>query len=160
MPYTNISAVLSAADKTAINNDFNDVKAKLPFGVNLTPDERQSFTKLGDARLAFVTKCMDYAAANAPLVPGYLSLPEAVKDFNLQADLRPIEALAAQVKEIIDDTRLAAGHELYDFCLAFYNAVQDAAKRNVPGTTSIFDDLKQLFADQGGPGTPTTPIVP
>ena len=151
MPYNNISAVVSAPEKTAINDGLDAIPTNMTYAVNLTPEERTAMSSIEEKRLAFATKCMEYAAANATLVPGYVSLPEAVKDQNLYNDLRPIKAKAAQMHELIDDTQHAVGWEWYKFCLEFYAVVQRASQANVPGSTAIYNDLKDLFDEQGGP---------
>src|SRR4051812_10256048 len=121
MPYTNISAVMSGVQKAAINAGLDAVATNMSYAINLTPEERVAMSSVEDGRLAFVTKCIDYANANPTLVPSYVSLPEAQKDFDLYNELRPIRAKAAQTLEIIDDTQHAAGFEWYDyFCLEFY----------------------------------------
>jgi hypothetical protein len=154
MPYSSISAVLNNADMASVTASINSIKAVISFAVNLTPDERRTLSRLGDSRLAFVTKVMDYAQNNANLIPSYSSLTEANKDFALEARLRIVEELVNSLRELVDDTRLAVGHEVYDFSLAFYANAQEAAKRNVPGTDAIVNDLKQAFEGQGGSATP------
>lgn len=49
MPYTNISAANLALIKTKIN----EIKALLPFLVNLTDEERQTILKMGDKSFPF-----------------------------------------------------------------------------------------------------------
>lgn len=44
---------------------------------------------------------------------------------------------------------MAAGSEAYVAALSIYNLVKDAARKNVPGAQTIYDDLKQRF-----PGSP------
>ena len=158
MPYTNISAVMTPAEKAAITAGLNAVQANMPYAVNLTPEERLALASVEDNRLSFVTKCMEYASANPSLVPGFVSLPEAVKDFNLMNDIRPLKALAAQMLELLADTAHAAEYELYrNFCLEFYESVKRGSQLNVPGTTAIYNDLKPLFEDQGGGQPPPGP---
>jgi len=42
MPYQNIDASLSPADAKAVKDDFDAVLKKLPFLINLTPQERKA----------------------------------------------------------------------------------------------------------------------
>jgi hypothetical protein len=44
-------------------------------------------SKMGDKTLAFVQKALEYAEANPTLVPAYLDIAEAKKDFSLSQDL-------------------------------------------------------------------------
>ena len=59
MPDDNrISATLADADKALILQKITEILALLPFLVNLTPDERQTFPKLGEKTLGFDEKCV------------------------------------------------------------------------------------------------------
>lgn len=54
MPYQNISAELNDEIRQDIHSLLQQVNGKLPFLVNLTPDERSSLPKMGDKSLPFV----------------------------------------------------------------------------------------------------------
>jgi hypothetical protein len=157
MPYSNISAALTGAQITAINTALDTIFTTLAFGINLTNEERQTLAKPGDDKLPFMIKVMQYANSNAALRPAFASLPEAQKDEKLNTDLQPIDGRINQLLEIVQDTRLATQVELYDYCRLFYNNVQEAAKRNVPGSEAIYMDLKQYF-DLPPQGNTTTPV--
>lgn len=61
MPDDNrISAAITDANKTAILQKINEIRALLPFLINLTPEERQTLPKLGDKTLAFDEKAASY----------------------------------------------------------------------------------------------------
>lgn len=49
-----------------------------------------------------------------------------------------------------------AGVDTYLACLSFYNNVQQTAKRNVPGSNTVLDNLKRFFPC-GGSSTPPAP---
>jgi hypothetical protein len=40
---------------------------------------------------------------------------------------------------------LLLGNDIYQNCIAFYKAVKAASLANVPGSTSIYQDLAQQF---------------
>ena len=65
MSYQNISAVITAADKEAVQTAVQTIKAKLPFLVNLNPQERKRLRKMGAVRTAYVQDV--YQAAAKPL---------------------------------------------------------------------------------------------
>lgn len=56
MPSTSISAELSQQD--AVMNAIATIKAKLPFLVDLSTDDRKTLPKMGDKSCAFVSKAM------------------------------------------------------------------------------------------------------
>lgn len=150
MPYQNIDAALTNAQKTALKGHFEAILAILNFGINLTPEERQALPSVSDNRLAFIIKVItNYAPNNANLQPGFLQLADAEKDLKLFTDLTLIDEFAGKVKEVISDTQLAVGSEAYDYSRAFYDMVKQARERNVPGTDNIYEDLSKTFEGQG-----------
>ncbi len=160
MPYSNISAVLSDADKATIITKLNDAKALLTFLINLSKSEHRGLQSLTPGNEPFVTKALTYAEANPQIVPPYLDVPEFRKDYNLALALESILQVASPMKESIEDTAGAVGNEAYKAALIFYNAVQQAAQLNVPGADTIADDLSTRFAGQGNSTPPTPPPPP
>jgi hypothetical protein len=142
-----ISAVISTADQQAIIQDIAAIKEKLSNVLlfNLTPKQRQEMLKMGDKTLAFVEKALAYAAQNPDLVPGYLDLGEANKDYNLANSLYDIYQQIITLSRAIEDTMMVAGAEAYDASLIFYNNVKGAERSNIPGSHAIYEDLKQQF---------------
>ncbi|HBK30100.1 MAG TPA: hypothetical protein DDZ78_00550, partial [Porphyromonadaceae bacterium] len=51
--------------------------------INLTGKDRKDMLKMGDKTLAFVEKALEFANQNPTLVPAYINLEEANKDFAL-----------------------------------------------------------------------------
>ncbi len=149
MPYANISASLSTADRDAILTKLNEVKTLLPFLINLTGEEKTAIPKMGERSIPFVDKSLGYALSNTNLVPPYLNVAELKKDVELVKNLEPVYQLIEQLASAVDGTYTALGSEAYTASLTFYNTVRDAAKRNVPGSSAIYEDLKTRF-----PGRP------
>jgi hypothetical protein len=145
MPYSNISATLSDADRDKILADLKDAWNLLPFLINLTNDEKKALPKMGEKSVSFVEKSLDYAQANPKLVPPYLDPAELQKDVGLVKQLNPIYELLNQLYDALDGTYTAVGSEAYVESLSFYNTVRDASKRNVPGAGAIYDDLQARF---------------
>lgn len=145
MPYTNLSATLAPAQATAIATAIATIKTNLPFLINLTPDERQSISKMGDDGYVYVTKAMDYANTNANIIPAALSLSEGKRDLDLANALRPILQQLNSLVESVDDTMMAAGVEAKDFADNFYNIVKVMATTNTPGMNAIAQDLGVFY---------------
>ena len=157
MPDDNrISASLTDANKTAILQKIADIRALLPFLVNLTPAERQELPKLGEKTLGFDEKCASYMAQNPKLVPGFVDLAELDKDRALRAPLSDVVRELYALTQAVDDTVTLVGHEIYMSELAFYQNVRQAAKRSITGAQPIYDDLKDRFPGSGATlATPT-----
>ena len=156
MPYQNISQEITQAQYDLFVTKLNELKALFPFFINLTEEERQSLPKMGNSKLPFVIKALNYAEANPTLAPGYVNVPEQRKDLQLNTRLLVMLQLVRPYVDSMDDTGLAVGSEAYVTSLAFYNSVGQAAKLNVPGSSAIYADLKTYF-EQSTPPTPPPP---
>ena len=145
MGFSNISAALTPAQITAINTAIATIKTNLTFLVNLTPQERLTYSKMGDDGFSYVTKALDYAQNNTGILPPNFSLVEAQKDLKLANDVRPILQQIEQLTESLDDTTMAAGIEAKDFADKFYGLVKIQASMNTPGMDIIVDDLGVFY---------------
>ncbi len=146
MPYANISAVLSDADKATIITKLNEAKALLPFLINLINEEKKGLQSLTPGNEPFVTKALTYAEANPGLVPPFVNIPEFRKDYNLAVAIGLVQQVLLPFVEGVDDTSRAGGNEAWEAALKFYRAVQLAAEMNVPGAQTIAEDLGERFA--------------
>ena len=89
---------------------------------------------------------LEYAENNPALVPVYLDIAEAKKDFALSQDLNNILKQVSTLQRAIEDTTMVAGSEAYNAALVFYNSVKGASRVNVPGSEAVYNDLQQRFA--------------
>ncbi len=146
MPYDDINAIFSPAEIIAATAHFEGLNTILADkGVNLTPDERGNFYKMHNRRLALAVRTLDHATNRPDLIPPYADLAAAKKDFEFYKQLITFINLASGLLEIMTDTQMAVGSEVMQFCRLFYNSVKMAAEQNVPGTTSIYEDLNEFF---------------
>ena len=155
MPNDNrISAVLAPADKTSILQKITEIRALLPFLLNLTVQERKELFKLGDKGLGFDDKCRTYMTNNPTLVPSYVTVAEVDKDRTLRT------AADSPSRLTVSTTRLTkSGREralpTSDCCARLTVA------RSVPALTSenALRTRTQPGASAGG-GTSTNLISP
>lgn len=153
MPDDNrISATLSDSNKAAILQKIAEIRALMPFLINLTPDERKTMPKLGDKTLGFDEKCASHMSSNPKFVPGFVEMDEFAKDRSLRNPMMDIMRELTSLAQAVDDTVTLVGHEIYIAELAFYQNVRQGAKRGTAGAQTIFDDLKSRFP--GGGATP------
>ncbi|MBL9114228.1 MAG: hypothetical protein JNJ83_04425 [Verrucomicrobiaceae bacterium] len=160
-PMTNdnkISATLSAQDMTDILAAFATVKAKMPFLINLSLEEKRRMPTISTERGGMVDTFTMEMDAHPDLIPGFLDLPELVMDKALFLQLDELRAKAEELCEGIKDTQQAVGSDMYLAYLSFYNSVKQAVKRSVVGADAIFQNLRRFF--QRGGGTPPTPPSP
>lgn len=155
MPYTNIDAAVSDAQRTAVFTAITQVETNLDFLINLTPQERQALPKMGSATQSFVSKALEIAGNNPQFVPPYVDVPAMKKDYDLAMRLQGIEMQLASLLEKVSDTNLAAGSEAYVTGLTIYNSLKAAAKVNVPGAKALAAELAERFAL-----TSADPVIP
>ena len=142
-----ISAVISTADQQAVSQSIDAIKQKLNpvLLFNLTGQQRQEMLKMGSKTLGFVEKALAYAGQNPSLVPSFLDVAEANKDYALANDLYDIYQQLSTLCRAIEDTMMVAGAEAYDASLIFYNSVKAAERSNIGGSHAIYMDLKEQF---------------
>lgn len=162
MPNDNrISAEVTAANKAVIMTKLTEIKALLPFLLNLTKDERIQLPKLGAASLEFDEQCASYMATAPNLVPPFVDVAEVAKDRTLRLVLADLFRETKKLCEQLDDTLLLVGSEVWMADISFYQTVKQAARRDVPGADTIYDDLKARFpgvsGDEEEPEPPTPP---
>jgi len=154
MPYRNIDAAPLADGIEAVKDAFNTVLEKLPFLVNLTPQERKETFKTGADSVSFVRNTLSAARTHPEILLASFGIPEFKKDVELFATLTELGAIAASVASEIDDTRLAVGGEAMREATQVYDYVKTAAK-TTPGLKPVVDQLGERFRKAGGRKKPS-----
>ena len=149
-----ISATLSDADITEIEGHLDAIRAKMPFLITLTAQERREKAKLGEKSMGFEEKCETYMQSHPQFMPGFVALEDVSKDRALRTQLLHLSAQHQALFAAIQDTLMLTGSDLWSSDLAYYKSVQEAARRGLPGAEAIYNDLKSRF-----PGT-THPAAP
>lgn len=140
-----VSAEVTEAMKAEFKQDIEKIKAKYPWLVSLTPEERSASIRIGDKSNTLVSKVLEYNEAHPEYMPVYVDKAEMVKDFKLWNDLTTMARASALFTESINDTAIQAGNEAMEAALAYYNSVREAAKRGAPEAQTIYDDLRARF---------------
>jgi hypothetical protein len=144
MPDNRISASLSAADRQAVLDAINTIRQKLPFLVDLTPEERRALPKMGDSSRAFVAQALEIAKQNPDILPRSFDVEEMGKDVEMLDALAPIRTSLMQVSELVDDTCVGVGSEAYTSALLVYQYARSAGKG--AALDGALDALGQRFA--------------
>lgn len=137
-----INATMSEADREAVLEVFTTIQTKLPFLVSLTPEERRELPKMGDRSVAFVRKSEEMAQEGAAYLPGAFNAAEFKKDLALYDALLPIYQKAVKLHEMIEDTMMLLGSDLFVAALDHYAA----AKRH--GSTGGLDELMTVLGQR------------
>jgi|SRR3712207_2548959 len=139
-----ISATLSQADRQAVLDAVNTIRAKLPFLVDLSPEERKALPKMGDTGRGFVMQALEIAEQNPDILPRSFDVAEMRKAVELLDALLPIVTAFAQLNELLDDTYTAVSSEAYAGGLLVYQYVRAAGRGSA--LDGALDALGQRFA--------------
>lgn len=139
--------------KTAAQTITSTIIAKINF--NMSNEERESLSKVGDERVPYVFKSINDYAVNYPNLNGQAyPAAMAVMDIQTFAQLIEVLTLIEEATERCTELQMVAGH----FCFQFMNDQYDNAKKyrdkNVAGAQVVYDGLKGCFEGQG-PQNPT-----
>jgi hypothetical protein len=152
-----ISVSFTPAELAALDTAFTAIETTLQGKViNLTPDERRRYGSISNEMTPWMDKCRGYMAQLPGIVPNYIDQAELDADMQARRDLIPRLMRAKSILESIDDTAVLLGSDVLTNCLAFYRSVKAAAKANVPGSTTVHQDLAQQFHGRRSPAPPQT----
>jgi len=141
-----------------ITQKLNEVAAALqPYLIALTPEERRTIPKMSDKTMPFVEKTIEYCETAPQFAPPYMDIKAMDGDMKVTQQLTPLLRTAIALNDGLDDTVMEAGGESYVNALSYYNSVKQAAKMNVPGAKSIYDDLSKRF-ERAKNGKPTVTV--
>jgi hypothetical protein len=158
MPDNRISATLSPADQQAVLTAIQTIREKLPFLIDLSPEDRHALPKMGDKTRGFVSQALALAEQNPDILPRSFDTEEMRKDVELLDALSPVFLALSQLNELIDDTLLEAGSEAYAAALNVYQYVRAAGKG--AALDGALDALGQRFARKSRSATPPTMPTP
>ncbi len=139
-----VSAELNATDAQALVTAVDGIKKKLPFLIDLSPEDRRALPKMGDKSRAFVAKALEVASQNPDILPRNFSPEEFRKDVVLLDQLTPLALSLGQLAELVEDTVIAAGSDAYMAALVVYHSAKLAGQG--AGMDAQLDNLGQRFA--------------
>ena len=146
-----ISATLSQADVEAIIAAINTIKQKLPFLINLSPEEKRGLPRPGDKSRAFISKALEVATQNPDILPRMFSIEEMRKDVELSQALQPIELALTHLWEQFENTSVVVNSEAYAAALAVYSLAKATGKS--ASLNDTLDELGKRFARKVAPQT-------
>ncbi|PSN19404.1 hypothetical protein C7271_07450 [filamentous cyanobacterium CCP5] len=148
MPANRVSADFATTDRTQVMDLIAQIDQLLgSILVDLGPEERRSMTKLGDRNLAFTRKALEIATQTPDFLPRSFDIEEMRRDFELFEALQPMLLALTRLRELIDDTAVAAGDEAYRAALEVYRYAK--ANGSVAGMDDLIDEMGRRFAQQG-----------
>ena len=127
--------------------------------VNLTPEERRQYGSIADRNKLLVDKAKFYMEKAPQTMPRIIDKAEFDRDYVARAQLEgPLRELMI-VAEKLRDTKTLLDFDNLQNTLAYYRYVKYLASENEPGTTSIYQDMRQHY-QRGGAPQPEEPDTP
>lgn len=146
-----ISVEFTAEETQKINDALSTIEQVISSkAVNLTPEEKQLYGKIGDNTENWISKVNGYMEQKPELIPFYLNKQEFARDQQARKAILPILNRITSIQESLDDTAKLISTDVYNAALAYYRNIKLIAQQNVPGTTGIYQDLASQF-----PGRPS-----
>lgn len=123
---------------------------------NLTPDERRQYGRIAEQNKLFVNKAKEFMELYPDLVPRYIDKAEFDRDYRARTQIEHRFLRLENLMERLSDTKVLLDHDNYNNALSFYRMVRTLSRENEPGTTVVYEGLKQFFSG----GRPTVEEEP
>lgn len=141
-----LQSQLTPANITAINAALASIETTLSGKtVNLTPEERQKYGSINEQNKLLVSKVNDYRQSQPQFNSPQVDWTEFQNDLAARTSLDSFLNRLDSITEQISDTKILHDNDNYQQSLTQYSYVSYMANENVPGTTSIKEDLGQFF---------------
>jgi len=152
-----ISAKLSEEAFARIRAAFAQIRADLPFLLDLTKEQKKALPKFGDKSIPFVNKTLEFAKEHSDVIPARLPMEEFSRDVTLYNQLFMIYHEGKELCDQINDTYLQVGAEAYSTALAVYANLQ-INQDLFDGSELVLDELSKRFIQKTKKDTTTEQI--
>ncbi len=152
-----IDVVLPDLDLADVLKAFDTARSKLPFLVDLSPEERKTMLKMGDKNLDFVTKALELATQNQEFLPRSFDVEEMKADVDLLRGLVSVMTKLQPLYDLVDDTYMLVGSEAYMAALEVYRYAKQAHLGD--GLDPLLDSLGKKFARKTSAASAPTPVA-
>lgn len=157
MPTNNlIGTQLPPATVSDVAAQLQDViNLLMPFGQNLTPEERKKFGSINEQNKLLVNKVRDYHAQQPMLASPDVNWADYEENWRSRTGFEQLEQLCNSILEICSDPRILHDHHLYQNALVDYDYTKYKANSTQSGSayTTKYEELKQFFPNTGGGGS-------
>ena len=141
-----ISVTFTKDEINDLNTAIQSIRSILADkAVNLTPEERKQYGSIADRNKVLVDKAKRYMDQFSELVPRVVDKAEFDRDYQTREQIAaPLRELA-RITEMLVDIKTLLDHDNYNGAIAFYRYIKYLASENEPGTTSVYQDMKQHY---------------
>ena len=141
-----IQNLVSPANLVTINAALGTIETTLAGKtVNLTPTERQQYGSINEQNKLLVNKVNDYHVAQPQFNAPQVVWTEFESDLAIRISYDQLINRLNSLLEQLIDTKTLHDNDNYQQSLTQYSYISYLSEQNVPGTTSIKEDLAQFF---------------
>ena len=144
MTSKHVEAALSQADADKVLAAVADIRATLPFLIDLNVDERRGMVKFGDKSQSFVTKAAALVDQHPEILPPSFSVETFRKQVSLLDALYPLQLALEHLSGQVSDTIYAAGSDAYGGALQVYTYAKAANVYN-GALEGALEDMARRF---------------
>lgn len=119
--------------------------------VNLTPAQRQQYGSIAEQNKLFVNKAKEFMEQYPQHIPAFLNKDEFDKDYSARTQIEQRLNRMANLTEQLSDTKILLDHDNWFNALSFYRNIKFLSGENAPGTTTLYQDMKQFFVAGNSP---------
>jgi hypothetical protein len=130
---------------------IKSIAERMPFLINLSPEEKQLLPRLGNKTQKFVEKTYDLAKQQPDFLPRSFSIEDMGRDLKLNSELSAILTALKILTEKVEDTYIETGSELYDAALVVYGTAKNSRIGN--GLDKMVEEIGQRFAKKSRKNT-------
>lgn len=138
------AATIAETDVAAILQAIDTIKSRLPFLIDLSPEERQALPKMGDKSQAFVRKALDLVQQDISFMPRSFEVEPMEQDVALFDSLQTVALALNRLTESVNDTLVVAGNEAYTAALVVYKSAKDNGRGGA--LDGYLDEMGKRFA--------------
>lgn len=153
-----LSVSFTEAELTQIDQAINILETVLKGKtIHLTPEQRQQYGRIAEQNKLFVNKSKMYMEQYPNHLPQFVDKAEFDRDYIARTQIENRMLRLASLAEQLEDTKVLLDHDNYHNSITFYRNIRFLSGENVPGTTTIYQDLQQFFKNPstGIPNEPT-----
>ena len=113
--------------------------------INLTPEQRQQYGRIAEQNKLFVNKAKEYMEQNMQHVPAFIDKAAFDQDFQARTQIESRITQLQGLVEQLSDTKTLLDHDNYHNAITFYRNIRFLSQENVPGTTTLYEGMRQFF---------------
>ena len=120
-----IEAAISITERDKILEFIAQIRALMPFLVDLTMEERQSLVKMGESGRPFVEQSLNLVEQDDSFMPRSFDKTEMRTDMDFYTTMLPVLIQMTQLFEAVNDTLMLTGSDLIMAGLDVYRNAKD-----------------------------------